>query len=331
MDASKQGETMGDRSFVSVVVPVYNDAAGVETTLESLVEQTYPGTRYEVLAVDNGSTDDTATVIRSFAERSDVVRYLEETEMQGSYAARNAGIESARGEVFAFVDADMTVPPDWVETCAQQVHTSRPYLAFDVELYFAGRRSLVGAYNRRTGFPVERYVRNQRYAPTCALAVHRSVVDAVGDFDSRLVSGGDSEFGNRVAAAGYPLSFTDAATLRHPVRNSLPSLLKKEWRVGRGLCQRQIYYPARYGRPGIPPAPSGATVATGTRRDARPADDAETSDEETSGHDDHRRSESLPTRLSFAGLDLLTTGVRAGGYFFEAGTYYLESMRSLYV
>lgn len=299
-----------ERPYISVIVPVYNDSRGISTTLETLVLQDYSSDRYEIIAVDNGSTDETPSVIRSFADEYPVVQFVSETAIQGSYAARNAGIEQATGEILAFVDADMSVPSDWLTVCSSLVSESRPYLACDVELYAEGRETLVGAYNRRTGFPVEQYLRTQRYAPTCCLLVHRSVVDAVGTFDERLESGGDSEFGNRVADAGFEQLFTDEVTLRHPVRSSLRALLKKEFRVGRGLCQRQIFHPARYGRPGIPPRPSGATAATGGASE-------EDSTEPLEGVE----------RVAFPVLDVLTTGVRASGYFSEAATHYLSLAR----
>ncbi|MGM0590515.1 MAG: glycosyltransferase [Halobacteriota archaeon] len=297
----REGEQT-DRPFVSVVVPVYNDPEGVRDTLESLVAQTYPGDKHEVVVVDNNSTDDTRAVVRSFCDEYDRVRLEVERDVQSSYAARNRGIEAARGDVLAFVDADMTVDPDWLEGVVEELEDGA-YLACDVELYSSSPETLVGKYNRLTGFPVQRYVEQQGYAPTCCLVVRRSVFDEIGEFDSRLISGGDSEFGNRVADSGRDLRFTDQVTMYHPTRDSLSSLLKKELRVGRGLCQRQQYYPERYGRPGIPPRPSGV--------------------KHTDGAD---ASDPLSERVVFKVLSGVTTVTRAIGYFTEFGRHTLSNL-----
>ncbi len=85
--------------LVSVVVPVYNVEGFLREALDSLFAQDYEP--FEVVVVDDGSTDGSGTIARSYPE----VRYLRQ-ENQGPAAARNAGIAAARGELVAFADAD---------------------------------------------------------------------------------------------------------------------------------------------------------------------------------------------------------------------------------
>ncbi|WP_396612629.1 glycosyltransferase [Haloferax sp. S1W] len=286
-----------DRPVVSVIIPVYNDPKGIADTLSALTKQTYPDERLELLPVDNGSTDRTREVIRQFAADNEIVELVVEDEIQGSYAARNAGIERASGEILAFVDADMYMDETWLETAVDAAGDA-PYIGCNVELVVDGDATLAAKFDAQTAFPVERYIAEQQYAPTCCLLVRRSVVEDVGPFDAMLVSGGDSEFGNRVAQAGYEQQFASEATLYHPVRDSFSSLVKKELRVGRGLCQRQEYYPERFGRPGIPPRPSGAKSVN---------------QNSTQG--------SSSEQVLFAILSTAMTGVRALGYFREYVRY----------
>ena len=96
--------------FVSVIVPVYNDAQRIWKCIESLLQQTYPRQKYEVIIIDNGSTDETRTVIQKYP-----VKLLIEDKIQNSYAARNKGIKNACGEVIAFTDADCIPDSDWIE------------------------------------------------------------------------------------------------------------------------------------------------------------------------------------------------------------------------
>lgn len=236
--------------FVSVVIPVYNDPAGIEATLDSLRRQSFPAARYEVIVVDNGSTDETRDVVRGYLGAFDGLRLLVEDEVQGSYAARNAGITATTGEVIAFVDADMVVDPGWVERVARRMsRTDAEYVGCDVQLFTAGGEGLAAEYNRRNDLHVERFVEELSFAPTCSLVVRRSLLAEVGGFDPRLRSGGDMEFGNRVAASGRSLEYAADVVMYHPTRTTLGALLRKSKRVGRGKTQLRRYYPDRYGSP----------------------------------------------------------------------------------
>ncbi|MFW5950378.1 MAG: glycosyltransferase, partial [archaeon] len=278
---NKQGS-----NAISIVVPVHNDPGGVGTTLESLTEQ-FPHTVNRIFVVDNASTDETPAVVQSYEE--ELITLLYETDIQSSYAARNTGIRNSETELIAFLDADMTISENWLENALQTFHaTETDYLACNVELTLPENPSLPARYDHHTGFPVQQYLERQHFAPTCCLFVRREVFADVGLFDPRLVSGGDKEFGNRVHDAGYGMAFADSATVYHPTRNSLRSLVTKDVRVGRGLAQLQRFYPGQYGRPGIPPRPSGIKRPD---RNLPPSD-----------------------RFAFGALSRFLTAARASGY-----------------
>ncbi len=249
---------------LSVIIPVYNDPEGLRDTLESLVDQDFDG-RYEVLPVDNNSTDCTGEVIREFEESyPDLVRGLEENEVQSSYAARNKGVVEAEGSVLCFVDADMWVDSDWLSSINEFMdENSGDYVGCNVETVISSD-SFASLYNSLKAFDVERYLESERYAPTCCLVVRNRVFDEVGDFDDRLVSGGDKEFGQRVFSNGFEQSFAEQVFMYHPARNSVSSTLNKSIRVGKGLGQLKGLYPSCYSdrsvldpRNFLPPNPFG--------------------------------------------------------------------------
>ena len=258
--------TAADGPYVSVVIPVYNDPAGIRATLDSLVEQSASTDRHELVVVDNGSTDDTRRVVREYCKAVDNLRLLVEDEVQGSYAARNRGIEAAAGPVVAFVDADMVVGPTWVADVARRMaETDATYLACDVTLFTDAEEGVVAEYNRHNDLHVERFIEELSFAPTCCLVARRELFEELGGFDPRLRSGGDVEFGNRVAAAGHRLRYCPDLEMYHPTRTTLGSLLRKARRVGRGKTQLRRNYPDRYGSPHLgalnpgqflPPRPS---------------------------------------------------------------------------
>ncbi|WP_436344716.1 glycosyltransferase [Natronorubrum sp. FCH18a] len=275
--------------MVAIVVPVYNDPDGIRTTLESICPL-LQNNEAHLYVVDNDSTDETPTVIDEYTNER--ITYLTETEIQSSYAARNTGIRNTDAEILAFVDADMTVPEDWLESALSTFRsTNADYMGCNVELILPDDPARAARYDHHTGFPIEQYIERQHFAPTCCLFVRREVFEDVGLFDHRLISGGDKEFGNRVHEAGYDVHFAEDVTMYHPTRNSLEALVKKDLRVGRGLCQLQRYHPERYGTPGVPPRPSGVKSPD---RDLPRGD-----------------------RLAFGALSRVLTGVRGLGYYQE--------------
>ncbi|RJS97464.1 glycosyltransferase family 2 protein [Halococcus sp. IIIV-5B] len=246
---SPSSRRAADSPRLSVIVPVYNDPDGIRTTLESLVAQTYPTACYEVVVVDNGSDDTTPDVVREYCERyPELVTLLVEDEIQSSYAARNRGIEHVRGSLVSFIDADMTVKPTWAESVVASAEANDwDYMGCDIETYIVGEGSLTATYDRALGFTVRRYLEEAHFTVTACLTVRRSVFDHVGGFDSRLISGGDGEFGERVHNAGLTQYFEPNITVYHPARTTLGAWLRKQFRVGRGSIQRRRYHPERAG------------------------------------------------------------------------------------
>ena len=242
---------MSDPPIASVIVPVYNDPRGLATTLSALITQNYPRDRHEILVVDNGSTDGTRAVARRFSAANHHVKVLVEAELRGSYAARNRGIRHANGSILAFIDADMTVPVDWLADAVETIRSADvDYMGCDVRLFTPdARESLVARYNRLSGFPIARYLDQRHFAPTCCLVVRRVVFEEVGLFDHRLASGGDREFGHRVYDSGRTLHFASDVCMHHPTRGTVGSLLEKAVRVGRGRLQLRRFHPDRYGHP----------------------------------------------------------------------------------
>lgn len=283
---------MNTSDSLSVIIPVYNDPSGLKDTVEGILQTRFDG-ELEIVIVDNNSTDDTYDVAQSYAARHDRVHAVVEDDIQSSYAARNTGIDHATGDVLVFVDADITMDPDWLDTIATEID-DEDYLTYDVKVYVPdGEDTWVARYNEHTSFPIEEYAKERDFGGGGCIAVRREVFEDVGRFNHRLISGGDAEFGHRVAASGRDIRFTPKTRVYHPARTSLRSQIKKEIRVGRGFCQLQRYYPDRYGRPGIPPRPSGSG--------------------------DSSTDEYLPilTRLLFRVLGLFFLGCRGIGYFLE--------------
>lgn len=228
---------------ISIVIPVYNDPDGLRATLQSLVTQSIED--FRIYPIDNNSSDGTAQVIKEFeSEFPNLICPCEENEIQSSYAARNTGIRESCGETILFVDSDVEVGEDWAQNMMAGLAAGDvDYLGCNIEVVSRKSYNFWERYDRTLSFPVEEYMESKNFAPTCALAVKRNVFAELGLFDERLVSGGDREFGNRVADSSFEQGYTEGAVAYHPARDSLAAIKSKAVRIGRGREQMRQYHP----------------------------------------------------------------------------------------
>jgi glycosyltransferase involved in cell wall biosynthesis len=115
---------LNERWRVSVIMPAYNAAASIADAIHSLLRQEHAN--WELIVVDDGSSDQTAAVAASFADRR--VRLLKRPH-RGVSAARNAGLEAMSGDAFAFLDADDTLTPTSLSS-RLPILDSRPEVEF---------------------------------------------------------------------------------------------------------------------------------------------------------------------------------------------------------
>jgi len=239
--------------FVSVIIPVYNDPFGIRDTLSSLFRQNYPENKHEIIVVDNHSRDDTVSMIRQTAARFKRDIIIETEKTQSSYAARNKGARVARGDIIAFIDSNMTVQPDWIDkgaTCFK--NKKAEYVGCGIRVYASKKKpSLWEKYDIALGFPVKNYMETDGYAPTACLFVAKRVMEEIGLFDSRLLSGGDVEFGVRARDHGVKMYFDHENVMCHPARDSFSSLFEKQKRVTLGQIRLRRLFPERFKKNGI--------------------------------------------------------------------------------
>jgi glycosyltransferase involved in cell wall biosynthesis len=224
----------GAYPFVSVIVPVWNDAGRLDECLHALEAQTYPGDSYEVVVVDNGSEDAVGPVVA----RHPRARLVHEWS-PGSYAARNAGLIHARGEVVAFTDADCLPASDWMEKGLARLTRGggRSVVAGRVEIFprTSRRANAVEQYEMLFALAQREFVRTYGFGATANLFVWKEAFERVGPFLAELKSGGDLEWGRRAAAYGYRVEYAEESRVRHPARASLSQLYSKMVRVAGGL------------------------------------------------------------------------------------------------
>ncbi|ELY45775.1 glycosyltransferase [Natronorubrum tibetense] len=217
--------------LVSVIIPVYNDPKGIQNCLSALEEQTYPDSLFDVIVIDNGSTDETRDIVKEFS-----VKLLVENSIQGSYAARNKGIEHAKGEILAFTDADCTPIPEWIEAGVSTIiKDGTDLVAGRVQFEFTEKKTAAEKYDAFVS------MRNDRATlkgtgTTANLFAYNTLIDEIGLFPEQLQSGGDIYWTRTATNSGFEITYSSNAIVKHPSRN-LVQFLKKMYRVGKGGAQ----------------------------------------------------------------------------------------------
>jgi glycosyltransferase involved in cell wall biosynthesis len=107
-----------EQTKISVIIPVHNGEKTLEQCLNSVAGQTYQN--YEIIAVDNNSTDNTKKIIEDFSKGNENVKYVFEKK-RGRGAARNAGVKAASGEIIAMIDSDCIAPENWIEELTKPI------------------------------------------------------------------------------------------------------------------------------------------------------------------------------------------------------------------
>lgn len=233
--------------LVSVVIPTYNHARYVCEALESVFAQTCQD--YEVIVINDGSPDNTAAVLRPWAE-SGKIRYLEQLNA-GQGAARNRGLSEARGEFVAFLDDDDVWPadklawqiaslrehPNWVMVAGSDGHVESD----------GSRREPDAASGAVSLHTVDTIFEHNRLGSPGQVLIRRSTLDAVGGFDPAIWGCDDLDLWLRLAARG-PVALVEKNALyyRRHATNASHAAERMFWNAMRAARKNSpLVSPAR--------------------------------------------------------------------------------------
>ena len=185
---------------VSVIMPARNAGGTIARTLDSLIGQTR--TAWEVVVIDDGSTDDTAAIVGGYAARDSRIRLIA-GEARGVGAARNLGILAARGDWILFLDSDDLLLPDMLETMVAALAESPGADAVHCGWYYESEdgQRIGEHYCFQSGDLFE------LFASYCAFVIHSCIVRRervlrAGMFDTSLITSEDMDLWQRVARLG---------------------------------------------------------------------------------------------------------------------------------
>jgi succinoglycan biosynthesis protein ExoA len=258
--------------FISVIVPVRNEAAFIAGTLGQLLEQRYDAARFEVIVADGRSTDDTRAIVAALQARYANLRLLDNPR-QLSSAGRNAAVRASRGDILLLIDGHcqlnnpyylQNIADAFAESSADCIGRPQPLDVIGADpvqrAIAAARASRLGhhpashIYSGRTGFVPPQSV---------AVAYRRFVFQKVGLFDERFDACEDVEFNHRVAKAGMTCWFAPRARVLYYPRANLVGLFRQMVRYGRGRVRLLRKHPETFSLSGFLPAAFLAGIIAG--------------------------------------------------------------------
>ena len=234
--------------FVSVVIPALNCADDVDGFAAAMRNQDYPAERFEVIVVDNGSTDGT----RERVQRAGMTALLRQEK--GRTKALNTGVEAARGALILTTDLSCRAEPDWI---TKIVGTFRRYpdagcVGGDIKLLQTAQSAVI-EFQKRSNYmsPLLALGRTRLpfmpFADGANASFRREVFDKIGGFDEIFVKAGDVEICYRMfVLTDYTLVFNPQVLMWEPGEPSLRALLHQRYRMGIGWNLMRMKYPALY-------------------------------------------------------------------------------------
>ncbi|MBK1441653.1 glycosyltransferase [Parapedobacter sp. ISTM3] len=222
-----------EHPFVSIIIPTYDDWDRLRICLNALSAQTYDKNHFEVIVVNNKPQDSGL----SFSTDFPWVKLITEHK-PGSYAARNAGVRIAKGEILGFTDSDCVPDTSWIKEAVEFLKKEAHYdrVSGPIVIFTKDEASWIEFYDIFFAFDQETCV-SKGYAVTAHMFSKKKVFETVGLYDDSLQSGGDAAWGKLADQNGFKIGFCKTSIMRHPARDSLAELVKKERRVGLGLSK----------------------------------------------------------------------------------------------
>lgn len=214
---------------ITVIIPTYHDWGRLRLCVEAVKNQNIEADSYEVIIVNNDPED---RLPANFNLPNNFQLISESGP--GSYAARNAALRIAQGKVIAFTDSDCRPAPDWLSNGMKYLIGGADRVAGRVELSFKDNNlSWAEIYEKAFSFQQHKNAAHG-VSVTANLIAWRRVLDEVGPFNDKLMSGGDIEWNARATAMGKSIVFGDGCTVFHPARASFPELIAKRKRIAGG-------------------------------------------------------------------------------------------------
>lgn len=237
---------------LSVVLPSHNGARTIAVQLEALSQQEWSAD-WELVFVDNCSSDDTREIVERFRDRLPSLRLVDAKERRGISYALNRGVAESRGSSIVFCNDDDEVAPGWLSAMGDALRSHGVVAGrLEHERYNSGWMLAVRGRPQSQGLPEWGFLPYLPFAFGAALGVRRELHDAIGGFDEEIYPAAeDLDYSWRLQLAGAEIHFVQEAVIHYRMREDLRGLWRQAYNYGVG----NVLVYKKHRRLGLPPAP----------------------------------------------------------------------------
>lgn len=233
--------------MLSVIIPCYNAEETIGVQLDALSNQEFDG-KWEIIVADNGSTDNSKTIVTQYQKKMENLQLLDASQKQGSAYARNQGVLMAKGDKIAFCDADDQVQQGWVKAIVDALE-EYDFVAsrFDTQALNIGNNS-GRKLAQESGLQAYTYPPFLPHSGGCGIAIKKSVHDSVQGFDESMKRLMDTDYCWRIQLKGIQLHFVPEAIINIRFRESSTETFKQSFLWG----EYNVFLYKRYMTQGMP-------------------------------------------------------------------------------
>jgi glycosyltransferase involved in cell wall biosynthesis len=230
-------------NFISTIIPTKRNYVALRQTIENLLRAS-SSANLEILVINDGGNHEVTNYCQELKEQGFTIQEIVNSQVVGSYAARNQGIKKAKGEWLLFADDGLKIPSDWGETFSQNL-SEADFICCNIQVLKKPKETLAKKYHRTKGFQAKKKFEQQGFGLVGFLLVHHDVFNKMGVFDERLYSGGDFEFSQRVFYSSFRQIWLENLVVYHEPK-SWSSQFFTITRIIKGCNDLAYYYPKRY-------------------------------------------------------------------------------------
>lgn len=237
---------------VSIMIPTYNRKSVLVEALLSLNKIDYPKNLFEVVVINDGSTDGTQEVVETIREKLHYDFKFFNEKRGGISHAKNVAIKKSRGEIIVSTDDDCLFEKTWIKKLIAPLNNpqfgavggpdrairNENILAKSIDFAFSSFIGSGGIHGRFLKVKL-----GHVYPPGCNMAFRREVVKKIGFFDENLAPGEDTDYNHRIEKAGFKLSHVPSAFVWHRPRNSIKRFIPYIYKRGRARVEIIRRYP----------------------------------------------------------------------------------------
>jgi len=221
---------------LSVIIPTYNRKDALRECIFSLLNQDYPGEKYEIIIVDDGSSDGTAALIAALSQEYPNLQYLQRPH-QGPAAARNVGIKYSHGAIIALTDNDCIPASDWVRNILEKHNLYKDVLAIGGLTEVNSHNIKAAVSQSLSNGAMSAQINNRKeyiFFPTCNVSFKEEYLKEGFNELFPLPAGEDLEFFWRIFKAGNKFLYDGKIRVFHNCHPNFKSFLKQAYMYGKG-------------------------------------------------------------------------------------------------